>query len=249
MPPHIRSQATVDQGLFLTDLGILDREIAEMCGVANKTVRRWRRLYQRRGVTRGANGSTCPGCQDRMLDAADYALLLGAYLGDGHIVRDKRGVYLLSLSQDARYGALIDEWRSAVLAVKGGGSCHINSKPRCIAILGYWMHWPCLLPQHGAGRKHERPSRWSHGSERSSRLTRGRCCAGSCASDGCRITNWTVASSIDPQVMPRARRDPTLARVRQQPAVPVAPGAEQGEIRRCGACPTRRRRESVRRRC
>jgi hypothetical protein len=88
MPPHIRSQATVDQGLFLSDLGILDREIADMCGVAIKTVRRWRRLYQLGGVVRTANGSTCPRCHDRLLDPARYALLLGAYLGDGHIIRN-----------------------------------------------------------------------------------------------------------------------------------------------------------------
>jgi hypothetical protein len=109
MPRHIRSLATVDQGLFLSDLGILDREIAEMCGVAIKTVRRWRRLYQRRGVVRTANGSACPRCDDGCLDPGSYALLLGAYLGDGHIIRNKRGVYLLSLAQDARYTALIDE--------------------------------------------------------------------------------------------------------------------------------------------
>ena len=97
MPPHIRSQATVDQGLFLSDLGILDREIADMCGVAVKTVRRWRRLYQRRGVVRTSNGSACPSCNGRTLDPASYALLLGAYLGDGHIVEMKRSVHRLTI--------------------------------------------------------------------------------------------------------------------------------------------------------
>ncbi len=192
MPPHIRSQATVDQGLFLSDLGILDREIAEMCGVAIKTVRRWRRLYQRRGVVRKANGSACPGCNDRMLDPASYALLLGGYLGDGHIIRNKRGVYLLSLAQDARYCALIDEWRSAVLTVKGGGSCHINNKPGCVAILSYWMHWPCLFPQHGAGRKHERPIVLEPWQREIIEADPRPFLRGLFHSDGCRITNWTV---------------------------------------------------------
>jgi hypothetical protein len=29
----------------------------------------------------------------------------------------------------------------------------------------YWTHWPCLLPQHGPDRKHDRPIRlepWQH---------------------------------------------------------------------------------------
>jgi hypothetical protein len=192
VPPHIRSQATVDQGLFLSDLGILDREIAEMCRVAVKTVRRWRRLYQRGGVVRTANGSACPGCHDRALDPASYALLLGAYLGDGHIVRNKRGIYLLSVAQDARYTALIDEWRSAVLAVKGGGSCHINNKPGCVAILSYWMHWPCLFPQHGAGRKHERPIVLEPWQQEIIEADPRPFLRGLFHSDGCRITNWTV---------------------------------------------------------
>lgn len=24
-------------------------------------------------------------------------------------------------------------------------------------VSAHWKHWPCLFPQHGAGRKHERP--------------------------------------------------------------------------------------------
>lgn len=28
--------------------------------------------------------------------------------------------------------------------------------PGTIVVQAYWKHWPCLFPQHGQGRKHER---------------------------------------------------------------------------------------------
>ena len=29
--------------------------------------------------------------------------------------------------------------------------------PGCVVVQSSWKHWPCLFPQHGPGRKHERP--------------------------------------------------------------------------------------------
>lgn len=31
--------------------------------------------------------------------------------------------------------------------------------PGCHTIQAYSKHWPCLFPQHGSGRKHDRPIR------------------------------------------------------------------------------------------
>jgi hypothetical protein len=28
--------------------------------------------------------------------------------------------------------------------------------PGCVEVMSHWKHWPCLFPQHGPGRKHER---------------------------------------------------------------------------------------------
>jgi hypothetical protein len=52
-----------------------------------------------------------------------------------------------------------------------------------------WMHWPCLFPQHGRGRKHERPivlADWQQVivDEHPWPLIRGLM-----HSDGCRATN------------------------------------------------------------
>ena len=55
--PHIRPQSTVDSALAASDSGMPDAQNAALHGVAVKTIRRWRRLYQRRGLPRGQDTS------------------------------------------------------------------------------------------------------------------------------------------------------------------------------------------------
>ncbi|MGA5300630.1 hypothetical protein ACPCHT_11915 [Nucisporomicrobium flavum] len=59
----------------------------------------------------------------------------------------------------------------------------------CVAVQSYSQHWPCLLPQHGAGKKHERPitlTDWQRAvvDEHPGYLVRGLF-----HSDGCRVQN------------------------------------------------------------
>jgi hypothetical protein len=91
---HVRSDETVADALRASDAGMSDRENAALHGVAIKTIRRWRREYQRRGKARGQahTQARCPRCAGGPLDPAAYAELLGWYLGDGHITRQRRGV-------------------------------------------------------------------------------------------------------------------------------------------------------------
>lgn len=150
---HVRSQETVDIGLLLSDLGIIDTDTAAICGVAVKTVRRWRRLYQQQGVVRGQaqTAVACPRCTDAALDEPAYARLLGWYLGDGHIVACKRGVYLLAIFNDRRYVKLNAEIRSTLAAVKPGERPFIRELPGAISTGCYWKHWPCLSPSTALG--------------------------------------------------------------------------------------------------
>jgi hypothetical protein len=74
---HIVDQQTVDLGLRLSGIGVLDRENAAICEVAVETVRRWRRLYQRRGHRRGTGRGDCPFCDGAELDTRAYAHALG----------------------------------------------------------------------------------------------------------------------------------------------------------------------------
>lgn len=190
--PHIRDRETVALGLLMSDIGVLDRENALICGVAVKTIRRWRRLYQRRGLPRSSavDRIRCPRCDGRELDERAYALLLGVYLGDGHIVRTQRGSYLLALFQDARYPRSIDEWARTVREVKGGG-VHHRRAVGAVRVESQWQHWPCLFPQHGPGRKHLRRIELEHWQREIVQREPQAFLRGLFHSDGCRVTNWT----------------------------------------------------------
>lgn len=74
---RIRSKETVESALRMSDDGVPDRVNAQIHGVALRTVRTWRRRYQREGRTRGSNGTPCPRCDGAELDEEAYALLLG----------------------------------------------------------------------------------------------------------------------------------------------------------------------------
>lgn len=103
----------------------------------------------------------CPRCREphRTPDVeggAPYAYLLGQYLGDGFLARHPRGVYALRISCCARYPGILAETRSAVVAVAPRGRASLVRAPGVTEVKSYSKAWPCLLPQHGPGRKHER---------------------------------------------------------------------------------------------
>jgi Transposase len=102
---HIRSPDVVESALSASDAGVPDAENARRHGVAVATIRRWRRLYQRRGQSRGHAHLTvtCPRCDGVDLDPEAYAELLGWYLGDGHISRGRHDVFALHIFNDLKY--------------------------------------------------------------------------------------------------------------------------------------------------
>ena len=65
-------------------------------------------------------------------------------------------MYLLRVSLDARYQAIIDECRAAMSIVSAGRSVLCQRPKGCVVLGAYWKHWPCLFPQHGRGPKHLR---------------------------------------------------------------------------------------------
>ena len=54
-----------------------------------------------------------------------------------------------------------------------------------------WKHWPCLFPQHGPGRKHERPIVLEDWQRTIVEAHPGPFLRGLFHSDGCRAKNWT----------------------------------------------------------
>lgn len=76
--------------------------------------------------------------------------------------------------------------------VKPGAHPHTRVTPGCLIITSGWQHWPCLFPQHGPGRKHERELgmaawQWAIVEQHPGDFLRGLF-----HSDGARFWNWTV---------------------------------------------------------
>jgi hypothetical protein len=188
----VRSDETVASALAASDAGVSDADNARQHGVAVKTIRRWRRLYQRRGQPRGQAHlrAACPRCEKAALDEPAYAELLGWYLGDGHLNLGRRGVYALHVYNDRRYTDLNEHVQELMRRVKPHSRPHTRALPGCIVMTVSWKHWPCLFPQHGPGRKHERELgmaewQWAVVERHPADFLRGLF-----HSDGCRVNNW-----------------------------------------------------------
>ena len=148
------SRSTVERALLLSEIGVLDRENALICGVSIAAIRHWRRGSRRNGP--GEREPRCPRCHDRFLAPSAYAYLLGLYLGDGHITLGRRGVYALSIFCGDDWPGLADAAQQVMEVVMPTSGVFRRQKIGCQEIKSTSKHWPCLFPQHGPGRKHER---------------------------------------------------------------------------------------------
>lgn len=161
----MHTRATVSEVLALRAHGLGARRIARRMDLPVATVRDW--LAGK--VPRHSLGApetlrvepdcmACGQADHRFAELpAAYVYLLGLYLGDGSLSAHPRGVYRLRITLDTAYPGIIAAATDAVRIVRGG---HVTAKPRtnekCVDVSSYWKSWPCLLPQHGPGRKHDR---------------------------------------------------------------------------------------------
>jgi hypothetical protein len=191
---HIRSDDVVASALRDSDAGMPDAQNAAKHDVAVKTIRRRRREYQLRGRPRGQTHlhALCPRCDDANLDRPAYSELLGWYLGDGHISLGRRDVYNLHIINDAKYIGLNAGIIELMRKVKPGSRPHSRNTPGAVITTVGWKHWPCLIPQLGSGRKHERslvlePWQREIVEEHPAAFLRGLF-----HSDGSRVNNWAT---------------------------------------------------------
>jgi hypothetical protein len=91
------------------------------------------------------------------LPRAQYAYLLGLYLGDGWLAAMARGSFSLRISLDQRYPEIIAAAMNAVSNVNPGSVVRAWPRTGCFVVSSYWKHWPDAFPQHGSGPKHTRP--------------------------------------------------------------------------------------------
>lgn len=185
-PPHFRERA-----LELRSNGVPFGQICRDLGLPPRTVGHW--FYGDRPIRRAAREaapSRCPRCSDPPRDPDDgraYAYLLGLYLGDGHLVTSAR-VPVLRIYCTESWPGLVAECEAAMLGVLAEKVSRV-ARVGCIAVQSYSKHWPCLFPQHGPGKKHDRRIELTHWQEQVTEQFPEDFLRGLFHSDGCRTTN------------------------------------------------------------
>lgn len=164
--------------------------VTKQTGISRWALRSWqqRLLPVRPGAAR------CVRCADPPeppADAANYACLLGLYLGDGCVSRLDHTYSLRVACADAWPG-LIDECERAIKLVRPRNKVFRVQRQGCVAVTAYNPHWPCLFPQHGPGRKHERRIQLAGWQQEIDDAHPWALIRGLVHSDGCRITDWAT---------------------------------------------------------
>ncbi|MEU9093088.1 helix-turn-helix domain-containing protein [Streptomyces sp. NPDC048428] len=183
---------TRKHALTLLDQGLSQNSVSKQTGISRAAIRSWLKQIEPLGRKRG---DRCPRCLDvpRPPDSPGaYSYLLGLYLGDGCISAGRRGVYALRIACADAWPGLIDSCAEAVqIARPANKVCRVRS-PGCQYVTSTSKHWPCLFPQHGPGKKHERRIRLADWQQEIVDAYPWEFIRGLIHSDGCRITNWTT---------------------------------------------------------
>jgi len=183
---------TVTQSLALAAGGLSASEVSRQLGVPRSTVRDWLagRVPIPAGHAHGAGTcANCGGLHDLAELPAAYVYLLGMYLGDGCLSRHPRGVFKLRISLDERYPGIAAECERAILEVMPRNRVGRVLYGGWREVYSYSKTWPCLFPQHGSGRKHEREIRLADWQRRVVERFPELLLRGLIHSDGCRFQN------------------------------------------------------------
>lgn len=89
-----------------------------------------------------------------------YAYTLGIYLGDGNISKVGR-VHRLRVTLDASYPNIIAKCEQELRILLPNNQIgevrrYYKDKLSCIDVSAFYKYWTDVIPQHGAGKKHER---------------------------------------------------------------------------------------------
>jgi hypothetical protein len=192
----------VAEVLRLADDGLNNCQISRQTGVSRASVREWRtgtlpHSFKRKPLLYGRpteSEASCLRCGagghrfDRLSTA--YVYLLGLYLGDGCISKGARDVFRLRIALDVKYPGIVEECAAAMQAVVPWNKVHCQVTPKnYVEVHAYSKSWPCLLPQHGPGRKHERKIALVDWQQELVALVPDLLIRGLIHSDGCRFMN------------------------------------------------------------
>jgi len=173
----------------LSRTGLSDQEVGRRLGLPRGTVQ-----YIR--VTASRPPNACPRCWRGArridFDAGDYAELFGLYLGDGCLSPTGRTTRL-RIALDANYPGII--WDATQLLKRCFPSNRVDvveTRERSwVAVSVYCSHLPCLFPQHGRGKKHERAIAVEEWQRELIRAAPWGLIRGLISSDGCSFVNST----------------------------------------------------------
>ncbi|MFF3728827.1 helix-turn-helix domain-containing protein [Streptomyces sp. NPDC002476] len=180
-----------DEALALLRSGSSNRAVAELLNVPRGTVGWWLHQDRKQRGVRYEQPTDCPMCTGREFDQLAYVYLLGLYLGDGHII-SKPKQHHLSIFCDNTWPGLIDEAESAMRGVMPTPRVTRRHRGGCVEVKSFTKHWPCLFPQHGSGRKHERRIALVSWQQEIVNTHPWDFVRGLVHSDGCRVINWTT---------------------------------------------------------
>lgn len=192
--------------LELRGEGLGARRIARRTGLPLGTVKDWlagRLPAHSRRLHRGAVLEPfCARCGHQAHHFAalpiEYVYLLGLYLGDGTISAHRRNVFRLRIFLDLRYPLIIDDCgramatvvsNSKVLKLERKSSFSPGDEPSHVEVSSFSKSWPCLIPQHGPGKKHNRRIVLSEWQQELVRRWPEQLLRGLIHSDGCRFLN------------------------------------------------------------
>ncbi len=137
------------RGLQLLREGRTLSAVSRELGVHRSTIRGWRDQPLR------ARLGDCPRCDAAVFDAGAYSALRGYYLGDGCLSQQRRD-HSFRVSCDARLPGIVADVTGLMKATRPRSRVFHVAAPGTVVVHANWKHWPCLFPQHGPGRKHDR---------------------------------------------------------------------------------------------
>jgi hypothetical protein len=181
--PEVRQRArqAMQRGQSLSSISLAT-------GVSRATLRDWRDNPDRDGAWR-----TCARCAEVKTlpePGSDYAYLLGLYLGDGCISANRdKGVWVLRIACADAWPGLLEDCQRAAKAIRPGNKVGTVHKVGCTEVYASSKHWPCLFPQHGPGKKHNRKIELETWQRAITNQHPGQFARGLFHSDGCRFTN------------------------------------------------------------
>ena len=134
--------------------GYNQSQISRMTGINRSSVGEWIRDGRDPSLVTASHASN--ECDLRgALPRQAYVYLLGLYLGDGCISRCPRDVFKLRITCCDAYPHLMELCEEAMLSVLPNRVGRVH-RVGCTELYSHSKHWPCLFPQHGPGKKHER---------------------------------------------------------------------------------------------